>query len=217
MRTSIARANGCIRDKKDFNWIHNNNITFRATLAELAQAEYTFTILRCPFSRLASVYLDKFVSKDPVAWHFCDLLERKVAPKDVTFEMFVQSLAKPNVMHGNIHWRPQVDFLVYQDYDEYFCFEEFSAASEKIRKKLTMAMIDARPLTRHGTDKFTLIRTGNYSKTSPDEIYAIQMRGKCPAHNTLYNEALIEAVRKLYKDDIALYKSIFSETNLTFQ
>lgn len=67
MRLSIARANGCIRKIKDFNWIHKNNSTFSASLSELAKARYSFVFLRDPFSRLVSVYFDKIVSRDPQA------------------------------------------------------------------------------------------------------------------------------------------------------
>ena len=62
MRLSLALANGCISDPKDFEWIHNNSLTFSADLPSLLLADYTFVILRCPFARLASVYLDKIVS-----------------------------------------------------------------------------------------------------------------------------------------------------------
>src|SRR5918999_530628 len=76
MRLSLALANGCIKSAAEFNWIHHNNPTFRATLQDLAIADYTFVILRCPYARLASCFLDKFVGKYPVAWQFYDVTGR---------------------------------------------------------------------------------------------------------------------------------------------
>src|SRR5689334_7241658 len=52
MRYTIALANGAIVGPADFNWIHANNPTFRASLRELATAKYTFAILRDPYLRL---------------------------------------------------------------------------------------------------------------------------------------------------------------------
>jgi hypothetical protein len=61
LRYTVARANGCIDGPSDINWIHSNNLSFSATLRELLTAQYTFVVLRCPYSRLASVFLDKIV------------------------------------------------------------------------------------------------------------------------------------------------------------
>lgn len=58
LRYSIAIANGFIENKSNIDWIHSNNKTFISTLQEIAQAKYTFTVLRCPFTRVASSYLD---------------------------------------------------------------------------------------------------------------------------------------------------------------
>jgi hypothetical protein len=51
MRYTLALANGAISGPRHFNWIHTNNLTFRASLAELAKAKYTFVILRDPYRR----------------------------------------------------------------------------------------------------------------------------------------------------------------------
>ncbi|WP_373417475.1 sulfotransferase family 2 domain-containing protein, partial [Vibrio parahaemolyticus] len=54
MRYTVARENGCVTGLSQANWIHNNNQTFNATLSEALRTDYSFVILRCPFSRLAS-------------------------------------------------------------------------------------------------------------------------------------------------------------------
>ena len=63
LRFSIAVRNGFIRDKMDIDWIHNNNGTFKSTQREVSRARYTFIILRCPFTRIASCFLDKIVDE----------------------------------------------------------------------------------------------------------------------------------------------------------
>ena len=56
LRYSIAIANGFIKDLNDIKWIHSNNQTFIATQRELALSNYTFVVLRCPFTRIASCF-----------------------------------------------------------------------------------------------------------------------------------------------------------------
>lgn len=216
LRLSLAIANGCIESPQDFNWIHQNNSTFIADLPSLATASYTFTILRCPYARLASTYLDKIVNRDREAWHFLDLLKRETNIQDLTFEKFINALIHLQVRKGKIHWRPQIDFLVYQQYGDYFCLEQFPTAITTLKEKINLDIVDARPLTRHGIDGLTIIHEGDFSNTPPYEIRTLKASGKCPAPKQLYTKALIDIVSQHYKDDIDLYTTLFGTENLMF-
>ncbi|MDO6548896.1 hypothetical protein [Pseudoalteromonas carrageenovora] len=88
---------------KVVGWVHQNNQTFKPTLKEAATAHYKFVVLRCSLRRLASVFLDKFVAKEPDAWQYRDLLKREVNLDDLTFAQFVKSLALPPMKGANIH------------------------------------------------------------------------------------------------------------------
>ncbi|MFM7425893.1 MAG: sulfotransferase family 2 domain-containing protein, partial [Elainella sp.] len=216
LRVSLAIANGCITDLKDFNWIHKNNATFKADLASLVTASYTFTILRCPFARLASVYLDKIVSRTPEVWQLRDSLKRTLEPEELTFKAFISALTQPTILKSNIHWQPQVDFLVYQQYDDYFCLENFSHAVKTLQEKINLTVIDARPLTKHGIDSLEKIEGNDFSSVSPAEIQSLKSSGQCPSPRTLYNEELIDTVKTLFKADIDLYTQLFGRQNLMF-
>lgn len=215
MRISIAYANGCIDNIKDFNWIHKNNQTFKANLSDLIRAEYTFVILRCPYARLASVYLDKIVSKYPPAWTYYDLIKRKMEVDDISFTEFVNSLQKKSIQNGDIHWRPQVDFLVYQKYDDYFCLEEFSKVITTLKTKINLEIIDGRNLTNHGIDKFKLL-DDDFSQVRSADIAKLKQEGFCPSPKSLYSDELIEKVQKLYCNDLQLYKETINTANLMF-
>lgn len=216
MRTSIAYANGCIDNPQDFNWIHQNNQTFSASLSELIRADYTFVILRCPYARLASVYLDKFVSKYPPAWNFYHLIDREVDLDNLSFADFVNCLPKKAVHKGNIHWRSQVDFLVYQEYDDYFCLENFSEATKILKEKINLNIIDARKLTNHGVDNLTLIDNEDFSQTKTFDILKLKKEGYCPSPKSLYSKDIISKVGKLYREDIAFYQQHFDKSYLMF-
>jgi len=216
MRVSLAIANGCINDKSDFNWIHQNNGTFKAELANLIQADYTFVILRCPFARLASAYLDKIVDRTVEAWLLYDNVQRKIEIDQLHFKTFVKLISKPKILNSNIHWKPQVDFLVYKKYDDYFCLENFSAAQPEIEKKAGITIVDARSLTQHGTDRFKLINDQSYAECLPEDIRQLKLLGQLPALTALYDEETILLVRKIFKKDIDLYKKLFGTQNMLF-
>ncbi|MDD5273481.1 MAG: sulfotransferase family 2 domain-containing protein [Methylovulum sp.] len=216
MRVSLAMANGCISSASDFNWIHCNNDTFRADLASLIQAEYTFVILRCPFARLASAYLDKIVDTTGVAWELYDAVQRTIENEDMSFRLFVNTITQPTVLRSNIHWQPQVDFLVYKDYDDYFNLETFASAQSVIETKAQIKIVDARHLTRHGLDRFEPVNNGPYADYLPDAIRTLKKAGQAPKPAALYDDGLIAKVSKTFKKDIALYKSLFGDKNLMF-
>ena len=102
------------------------------------------------------------------------------------------ALATPAVRKSDIHWRPQIDFLVYEQYDDYFCLEDFSSAAKVLKEKIDLTVVDARPLTKHGINNLELIDNANFAHTLPDKIRALKASGQCPAPKSLYTDNLIE-------------------------
>lgn len=243
MRLSLAFYNGTVDDISDFEWIDSNNSTFQADLASLSSASYTFVILRCPYSRLASFYLDKIVNYQKITKklyrQLCQLhggilgkigrfqFLKKVYSKSyknyinsLSFYDFVKSLKQDRIkkgdQHWNHHWRPQVNFLVYKDYDDWFCLEEFSKAITTLKDKINLDVIDARKLTSHGTDTFEKVHDEGFSTLPSSVIREMRQNGKCPSLRSLYNDELIEAVNEIYSEDIAIYQAVFGNKNLMF-
>lgn len=215
LRLSLAMANGCIQKATEFNWIHHNNDTFSADLASAHAATYTFVVLRCPYARLASAYLDKIVGHYPDAWQLYDLTQRRREVSAMNFEFFIRQLRQKNIREANIHWRPQVDFLLYNHYDDYFCLEAFAEAPKVLQQKIQLAVIDARPLTRHGIGQFTQLgEPGEYARHSSFQIMCLKQAGQCPSPLSLYTDELAAIVRTHYSDDIALYQSLFGADKL---
>jgi len=216
MRLSLALANGCISDPKDFEWIHNNSLTFSADLPSLLLADYTFVILRCPFARLASVYLDKIVSTTWIRRSLQNMLKGKLESDEMTFRVFVKSLIHNETLRHNIHWRPQTDFLVYKEYDDYFNLENFSFAKDTIESKTHINIVDARNLTRHGIDSFILNSDSSYADYLVEDLQKLKRNGQAPQPSALYDDELITLVQNIYKEDISLYKCFFGNENLMF-
>ncbi len=216
MRVSLALANGAIADTGQWTWIHANNQTFQASLRDLLTARFTFTILRCPHARLASVFLDKIVGRMPEYWQVFHELDDRLDPDTFSFRDFVGFVTRhPGRLKMNEHWRPQVEFLVYDDYDAWYAVERMGAARDDLAARAGLSLVDARPLTRHGTDRFDLL-DGAHADMSISDLAALQATGRAPAHAALYDEALTDQVTRAYAADLALYGDRIGPETLTF-
>jgi len=216
MRLSVAIENGCIKDENSGNWIHKNNQTFNASLSEAINAKYTFVILRCPFRRLASVFLDKMVSKEPGAWSYQISRNRSFNLNDLTFREFVLSLNTPALINSDIHWRPQSHFMLYENYDDYFCLEQFPLVIKTLKEKVGLTIHDARKLTGHGTDQYDMIKDTCSADMAAFDIAIMQRSGKCPDHKSMFDNELIAHVKKIYRNDFILYIEKFKSEDLLF-
>lgn len=215
MRYSIAKSNGFIDNESDIHWIHANNQTFNPNLKSLANAKYTFVILRCPFSRLASVFLDKFVSQTPDSYQYYSNTGRETNPMELTFRKFVTSLSKLVILKSNIHWRPQVDFLIYKNYDDYFAIENFGEIEEKLQKKIGLKIHDARKLTNNGLDSLDFIKEdSNNSDLSVIELINMKIENNIIPPRTLYDKEIYSMVSNIYSLDIDLYSNKFGKLNM---
>jgi hypothetical protein len=217
LRYSLALAHGCIAGPEDINWIHNNNGTFKAELRDLVTAPYSFVVLRCPYARLASAFLDKIVGQTVVMWQLHDQVDRAFAPDQLSFRQFVQMLSPRVVRYSNLHWRPQEDFLVYEDYDDWFRLEDFSTAGARIEERCGLTLHDARPLTKHGLDQFDRIDDGFFGDMPVQEIRKMKRNGKAPSYRALYDDGLKTAVSRMYSADIALVREKTGSVGLLFE
>lgn len=172
--------------------------------------------LRCPFARVARAYLDKLVNRDRQLWDLQAHMQYSFEPEQLTFSEFVRMLRKPPALNLDIHWRPQDNFLVYHEYDAYYRLEDFASAKTDLQQRLGIDVLDARHLTRHGTDQYELLDDQCHAKTPPFRILGMKLNGQCPSARSLYDEQCMEIIRTVYAEDIALYRSVFGNDGLMF-
>lgn len=208
LRYSIAVANGFIDDISYIEWIHSNNETFISTQREIAQAKYTFTVLRCPYSRVASSFLDYIVDGDT---YFKDLNEQRLS---INFHEFLLIIQSQERYERNEHWRNQSDFLHYEKYDDYFALELFSEAVSSLKQK-GLIVHDTRKLIKHDISSLNRI-DGDFSKIKEVELKKIKDDGYAPNYTSMFSDSEIELVKDIYNDDLKLYKSLFDDKNLLF-
>ena len=209
LRASIAATNGFMNketlNENNINWIHNNTYSFSTTLPELICSTYKFTVLRCPYDRLISLFLDKFVDKTQVAWNFYKQSNNKYNLNDLTFNNFVDYLyTHPNIMQGDIHWRRQSDFLVYKNYDQYFDFANFSEIKKTLLEVFPINFIDSRDVTQHGREKLTPIAGKDFSNAPNIELLNLKLSGYIPSNESMINTEIKNKIQSIYKKDFDL-------------
>ncbi|MGR3377572.1 sulfotransferase family 2 domain-containing protein [Salipiger abyssi] len=216
-RYSAAISNGVLREGDDPNWIHKNNETFNPTLEYLVTAAYTFTVLRCPYRRIASAFLNKVVDTEigpkytlPIS--FAGRVKRKVVKdeyyKDLSFKEFCKILKGLEHAEFEKHWRPQTYFLLYEDYDDYFCVEDLGTAVAKLAE-VGFAVHDTRKHLKHDTSHYEKAG-GAFSETNVGEIREMKAGGSLPTYESLFDDETKALIDGIYKDDLDLYDAHFA-------
>lgn len=205
LRVSLALANGVIADPAEWAWVHQNNPTFAATLPELVCATKTAVVLRCPFSRLASTFLDKIVSREREFGILQRASRDAINPDTLTFREFVDWIGRPGILRADIHWRPQADFLVFQRYDAVFAMADLAGFAAWFEAATGQAFIDARPLSGHATSGHASRGATCHADTPLLDLLVEKSKGYLPRPADLYDEALIAQIRHIYANDLDLH------------
>jgi len=215
LRFSVAKANGVVSGLEDINWIHSNNQSFNVNTAQAARAPYSFVILRCPFSRLYSAFMDKIVGLDLPAWELRRAKGRSFEVYDLSFRRFIRVITDMASPKLDAHWRPQSAFLLYDHYDDMFAFEAFSKAIPKIEKAAGLQIIDTRQTLGHDAKRLTKTR----ELTAPMKLPALKLlnlkqKGSAPDPRDMFDAEMIKRIRSYYAEDFALYEAAFGPSEL---
>jgi len=214
LRYSIARANGMIGADDDPHWIHRNTTSYLHDTASAFSASYAFVILRCPLSRIASLYLDKFVGMRPEAWLFYDKIDHSRELVNLTFRHFLRGLKDGQNLRLNEHWRPQVDFLLFENYDHYFRLEDFKAAESVLKARIGLHIHDTRAIFQHDSSGLEEISHPQAANLTTLECLNMRVRGQKPSIAALFDDECRSLCMKLYSQDFALYQHIFGKSPL---
>jgi hypothetical protein len=216
LRTSLAMANGMIASASQMAWIHKNNTTFCADLPDLARAPGTAVIIRCPFRRLVSAYLDKIVWRAPAFWVLLRKSHDTIDPDRLTFREFVGWLSKPGFLTLDVHWRPQVDFLVYDTYDRVFGIHEMAAFGAFFEENTSAVFVDTRSISTHTTSDL-VSGEGDFNADMPLIDLAVKKsKGRLSNIKDMFDEDLIKQVRQLFRADFNFYHDTIGMDGLLF-
>ena len=208
LRYSIAKQNGGIANIDEIAWIHKNNDSFNTTTREALQADYTYVILRNPFKRLMSFFLDKLCHQqnnqsDGSYDHAFKVFD---FTGNLSFSDFVDYIwENPDSIRCDEHTTPQCDFLLYRRYDSYFAMEKIKEVNQKIEEKTGILIEDIRDRNSIFTTKGCEYSPDITSTTKADDIRIYLDNNKAPIIENMYTISMIKKVAALYLQDILLY------------
>ena len=209
LRASFALSNGFISSLDDVNWIHKNNTSQNATELQIQNADYTFVVLRNPFWRIISCFIDKAVGdvngNETDSYEICKDLH-SIQESETTFEKFIENLYfNQALIQGDLHLKRQGDFLVLTDYDDWLSVESYKSAATQIEESCGISLVDTRNSSSHTTFGFEKMHILNAGELTISELREIKSKNIIPKYESLYSEKTAFMVSSMYWSDIYLY------------
>jgi len=178
----------------------------------LADPDYfTFTVVRNPWSRLVSAYLDKFVINKNTAISSTREIEKKIYKqqgkrpdykRSITFRQFVDYVSNTEDSSLNPHWRSQHTFLSDFKFDYIGHLETLDRDFEYIKKRLSIDIELPYAMLRKASylsDPQKLDNAPPYFDWFPNQLKKMQV---FPKYKEFYDSDMKEKVRIRYKADI---------------
>lgn len=211
MRYSIALANGFIRDESEINWIHNNNKSFTHSNRSAYLADFAFVIIRCPLSRIYSAYMDKIVEGGKAAEQICETANFQPGKNNLSFKNFLKIIP---LGRANIHWIPQSVFMLFENYDEYFCFDKFGEITEKLKQRINLEVKDTRKILKHDNSRLKGESIPKAWDVMSAQHFVNRSQGIRPNIENMFDQECVDICKRLYREDLELYREHFGNSDL---
>lgn len=230
LRYSVAVANGHPDSDETVDYMHQGMHDAMASANDIANCSYAFVILRCPYRRIVSAFLNKAAIKNSRARSLFPRGSRLFRAKSgsakgeahaksveakinaLTFGDFMTLLQARPLNRIDVHFRPQSYFLMKQRYTDVFALETLEDALPQLRDKIDLRIIEQRQNAMSKLEKLNV----DGSKLTIAELIDFKAAGFGPTYGSLFNADSRRAVETFYADDLALYKSHFGSKNLLF-
>ena len=167
---------------------------------------FKFAIIRNPWNRLISAYINKFVNlKEPFTHEVikCVYEGQGQTPnyeQSITFKQFIHYLVATEDHLLDRHWKPQYLFLGNTKFDFIGKFENLAEDFQYIKQKLNLDL-----------DLEWMNKTEKTENSSISENYAdyypqyLRKLGEIPNYRSFYTPELVELVRSRYQNDIEMF------------
>ena len=192
--------------------IPNNSVSH--LLSCLSSSEYfKFVILRDPFQRVVSGYLDK-IAKHVVPEVFAQEVILSVQtflgiPPDIqqsiTFSQFIDYLVRTPDQQLNDHWRPQYNFIATVKFNLFGQFESLDTVVETLEKNFDIRI--RRQVSTHITKYRHFDKDLEFHHMYPHELRRLE--GGMPVAKNFFTDELSQKFQLRYEQDIALYNRHF--------
>ena len=212
LRFSIALANGFIDSKNDIGWIHNLHAPLIPTNKEILAADFSFVVLRNPFKRLLSFFLDKLchTSLDPKDTSYQTAQQTFQIDDNTSFMDFVDLIYSiPDLISLDQHTKTQCDYLIYNHYKKYYQFEKYDIFCKSILSEIGLNIIDTRNINTIYTTKCLKFSQDFKANMPIRKIRSLMEQGLKPVPDEIYTNDMVRKVGTIYFADIILYHNLF--------
>jgi hypothetical protein len=230
LQYSVAIANGRSIERSAPPKASKSVEGLYANAEEIRNAKYAFVVLRCPYRRAASAFLDKIVSeksrgRDILTSSPMRKLLVRLGIKDnrliddtvlsLTFSGFLSILRDRDSGRIDHHFRPQGDFLLSRSYDDFFCVEAMETMAATLRQKIAFDIADHSWHMKHHITKLNRSNV-TASELTVAELLELKRKGVAPSYDALYSEPARRLVGEVYSRDIDLYARKLGAESLLF-
>lgn len=169
---------------------------------------YFFVVLRNPFERIVSAYLDKFVKKPPKYDPYLKSLGLR-ADADPSFRQFLSIVCNQKNKNYNNHWKPQSCFVQGIDFDGYY---DLSRIEQLF---LDIESLHGIRLKRFDQYRFHHSKATTYNSQTGQVKYenacASSFRDSqaYAGPENLFTSDLVDVFMKKYSQDVQLYCNLF--------
>jgi len=177
---------------------------------------FKFVVLRAPFERLVSGYLDKFAKHErpePFVQEVIMSVQHSLGTQrdveqSITFEQFVDYLVRTPDEQLNDHWKPQTNFVASVGFDFVGQFESLDAVRNLIEQTLNIDISEN--VSAHATQYYHFEENKEgFHSLSPHQLRNLP---GLPTASNLLTSCLQSKLCSRFPQEIAMYKSIFRTT-----
>lgn len=185
---------------------------FRYTTEEISQiwqdnTYFKFAIVRNPWNRLVSAYLNKFMQTSPKPFTL-EVIKavydrQNLTPdydRSITFKQFIHYLVITEDKLLNGHWKPQYLFLGNNKFDFIGKFENLARDFQYIKQKLNLELDLEWANKTEKTGNMDALK--NYADYYPDSLRQLE---QMPNYKSFYTPDLVELVRERYRNDVEMF------------
>jgi len=170
---------------------------------------FKFMVVRNPYDRLVSAFVDKFCGRD-LHKKFVQRVLREADYQDadgnleMSFAQFVDYLSRQDIDSVNPHWRRQSCIIEYVKLDRIIDLKQLSKDLPEIEKQLGLTsnlnLQSRRQSNIYTNDSFKDLKfAGNISNTQLIEYH--KRTNSFPSKGLFYNDELRSKVQKIYQAD----------------
>ncbi len=165
----------------------------------------TVRVVRDPLRRAVSAYYNKFVEdvETSIVKDVCGFLGKD--PADVSFESFVWYLTNAPSYWLDPHFRPQVDFFVFERYNYTFVQEQAELLQSFIESRMGVPLRHANDRRVRGPIAEPMIYCGALPAKFFSELYENGQPSR--SWQDFLSPKVESALRARYRDDFILYEA----------